>query len=411
MKIKNIKSVTCICIVIAFILFYRTISGVCYASGIAIGNESVTVSFYGDDSGVYYRITDPKGRRTGYDPISRQTIEEFPAAFDFSLKIKDEISEKYHGSADLNLIPGIYSMEVIGAALTLYTVDISIMRRIAGAGPEGFDFKTLKLTPEQIATIKARFTHFIFDGVIDKGLTSKFQFTYTSDPKKPAGTATRIASPSSLRQDITLSRKIGWIGSDGIMNSLLKKVDAFEASIAKGNKKAAENQLNALINEVEAQRGKHISANAAKMLIEDAQYLIRQVADCPASSPDTDGDGIVDACDLDDDGDGILDAVDNCPLNANPEQADADGDGIGDACDLMTDTDRDGIADSTDNCPSVFNPDQADGNGNGIGDACESSDMDNDRDGIPDFRDNCPFVYNPDQRDSDRNGIGDACDR
>jgi hypothetical protein len=42
-------------------------------------------------------------------------------------------------------------------------------------------------------------------------------------------------------------------------------------------------------------------------------------AQANAGSPDTDGDGIVDACD-------------NCPNNANADQADADSDGMGDAC-------------------------------------------------------------------------------
>jgi hypothetical protein len=42
-------------------------------------------------------------------------------------------------------------------------------------------------------------------------------------------------------------------------------------------------------------------------------------AQAHAGSPDSDGDGIVDACD-------------NCPDNANADQADADNDGMGDAC-------------------------------------------------------------------------------
>jgi hypothetical protein len=35
----------------------------------------------------------------------------------------------------------------------------------------------------------------------------------------------------------------------------------------------------------------------------------------------------------DTDGDGVCNDTDNCPLDANPDQADSDGDGVGDACD------------------------------------------------------------------------------
>ena len=72
---------------------------------------------------------------------------------------------------------------------------------------------------------------------------------------------------------------------------------------------------------------------------------------------------------VDSDGDGIRDEEDNCPANANPNQADRDGDGVGDVCD---------------NCPDVANPDQRDSDGDGVGDACEGGpvtcDMDDDGD-------------------------------
>ena len=43
---------------------------------------------------------------------------------------------------------------------------------------------------------------------------------------------------------------------------------------------------------------------------------------------------------VDGDGDGIADRVDNCPLDANPDQADADSDGVGDVCDIAALGDR-----------------------------------------------------------------------
>ena len=78
-------------------------------------------------------------------------------------------------------------------------------------------------------------------------------------------------------------------------------------------------------------------------------------------SPDIDGDGIDNACELcpigsDSDADLICSTVDNCPFDSNPGQADTDADGIGDVCD---------------NCAESSNPGQDDVDLDGFGDACE----------------------------------------
>jgi hypothetical protein len=87
----------------------------------------------------------------------------------------------------------------------------------------------------------------------------------------------------------------------------------------------------------------------------------------------------------DGDGDGVFDLDDNCPDDANTDQADGDSDGVGDACD---------------NCGGNANQDQADGDGDGVGDVC----------------DNCPDDANADQSPDacvilpDQNGGGDSFD-
>ena len=110
---------------------------------------------------------------------------------------------------------------------------------------------------------------------------------------------------------------------------------------------------------------------------------------------DTDGDGMSNDADKDDDNDGVLDVDDAFPLNAdesldtdndgqgNNADPDDDNDGVLDAEELMNgtdplkaDSDDDTINDADDNCPINANMDQADTDANGIGDVC---------DGLPDI--------------------------
>jgi len=84
----------------------------------------------------------------------------------------------------------------------------------------------------------------------------------------------------------------------------------------------------------------------------------------------------------DSDKDGVGDSVDNCPSNANMDQADFDK--MGDACD--TDDDNDGVSDSLDQ----FDTDPMDwADFDKIGD---SKDTDDDNDGILDTEDSSPLL-------------------
>ena len=174
---------------------------------------------------------------------------------------------------------------------------------------------------------------------------------------------------------------------------------------------------------------------------------------------DHDADGDADCVDADDDDDGVLDdgdasgeggdqpcaggeaalCDDNCPLEANADQADLDGDGVGDACDEDKDGDGFAAADEggsdCDDLDATVSPGvvegQPDPDGcelcNGADDDCDGEvdegcldedadgivdclQSDWDEDGIPDGIDNCPDDPNPEQLDLDADGLGDVCD-
>ncbi|USK36708.1 hypothetical protein LIT25_26660 (plasmid) [Bacillus sp. F19] len=71
-----------------------------------------------------------------------------------------------------------------------------------------------------------------------------------------------VASIDSLKAVVTRIVDTKWIDNAGIADSLQDKL--------------ANNELKGFVNEVKAQSGKHISGEAAKYLLRDAQYLDAQ---------------------------------------------------------------------------------------------------------------------------------------
>jgi hypothetical protein len=70
----------------------------------------------------------------------------------------------------------------------------------------------------------------------------------------------------------------GKITDNGVLKSLLQKLQGVKDSLIKGQTTAAINRLAAFINEVQAQSGKHITEDAANLLIADAQWLIEWIS-------------------------------------------------------------------------------------------------------------------------------------
>ncbi len=83
-----------------------------------------------------------------------------------------------------------------------------------------------------------------------------------------------VVSVQSLQATVNRFFNEGKIDNGGIRTSLLVKLVNAQALLDAGQTRAATNVLRAFINEVEAQTGKHITADAAAVLIADAREVI-----------------------------------------------------------------------------------------------------------------------------------------
>ncbi|MBK7826397.1 thrombospondin type 3 repeat-containing protein [Nannocystis sp.] len=148
--------------------------------------------------------------------------------------------------------------------------------------------------------------------------------------------------------------------------------------------------------------------------------------DANANQADADNDDLGDVCDAcpddpdnDVDKDLVCGDVDLCPDDPDPDQEDADSDALGDACDACpadpdNDVDLDLVCGDVDLCPQDADPNQEDADSDTLGDVCDACpndpDNDADADAVCGDLDNCPIDANPGQEDGDMNGMGDACD-
>lgn len=86
-----------------------------------------------------------------------------------------------------------------------------------------------------------------------------------------------IATIESLQATVDRLCKENYITNKGVCNSLRQKLDAALAARNRGQTNAAVNILQALQNEVNAQTGKAIKPEAARMLLMDSSYVIQSL--------------------------------------------------------------------------------------------------------------------------------------
>jgi|GEM_PF-5357053 len=138
----------------------------------------------------------------------------------------------------------------------------------AGLLPAGATFDPMthvfSWTPDQFQSGDTEITFFVTDG-------------FASDSETITITVQQVSDPSEQLQSFKLYIE-GLNLQKGTANSLLTKIENAIKSLEKGNIQAANGQLKAFINEVNAQSGKKIPSDIAEILKEKVQGIIQSIS-------------------------------------------------------------------------------------------------------------------------------------
>uniref|UniRef100_UPI004057C0A7 choice-of-anchor L domain-containing protein n=1 Tax=Candidatus Electronema sp. TaxID=2698783 RepID=UPI004057C0A7 len=103
------------------------------------------------------------------------------------------------------------------------------------------------------------------------------------NPNSASVTFNVTVDSKGLLTSLEFMRSLGWIRNNGVCNGLAAKLKAAIASTKKGTKKnkikAAENQLRAFLNQLNAQKGKAVNQQAYDVLKASTLYVIEHLAD------------------------------------------------------------------------------------------------------------------------------------
>jgi len=228
---------------------------------------------------VEFIVTDPEGRRLGFDPRTRDYHAELTGGYDrpwfwnpYEGKaelVRDPAPgrggrggkrpDSYTTFAEFGLVEGEYTVEVVGMGPTEYSV-----RVLLSPGDPGESMK-----------FRAR-------GVIDKDKSVVYRFTYRADPEGPAGAFEKLISTEGLKQEVVLFHENRWIRRRGVAKRLLAKVEAAEDALSMGNGSAARDYLGDFMDEVRGLSRKQIAKEKSAILVDDARYLADRLCGGPA---------------------------------------------------------------------------------------------------------------------------------
>ncbi len=207
-------------------------------------------------SPIEFVATDPAGNETGFDPTTGTHFSQIPSSSYATDSILDDIDPLSGDTTPVvkNLevlapLSGTFNLKVFGTGIGDFTLDF-VAHDINGN--ESVQSLTGSTIPGAIAT---------------------FAIAYSSAVGSTVS-VTHIVTFNTLAADVGVARAAGLIHNNGIVNSLLQKLQAASVAVTGGEVNTAADILGAFVNEVFAQAGKHIDATAVNLLTSDVAALL-----------------------------------------------------------------------------------------------------------------------------------------
>ncbi len=196
-------------------------------------------------------VTDPLGRKIGFDPSTATDFREISTAAYFRDSLNDDVTgtpdQEISHSVEINQpSAGIYRITATGLKASSYLIDIHAFATDGSA-----------LTPLTVS------------GISGSGSTGTVDINLAPTPDGVIS-ATRVASYGSTLGDIANSLQLTLIDNQGIANALSSKIEAASAASDRRDYTSERNNLNAFIQQVNAQANKHIKGIAPEVLLADS---------------------------------------------------------------------------------------------------------------------------------------------
>ena len=159
---------------------------------------------------------------------------------------------------------------IAGASANAYNITspgLPGIRQLTAAAD--YDVDTLPVAPPKDPSDLSRYNS-------DFGaILSNFKFIQlTVGPTAPPADFRSLEFLQTIQSYKEQALRLGWIDNLGIANSLDSKIIAARQAVQAGDNGAARNILNALLNEIEAQSGKHLTSEAVALLKFNTLFLI-----------------------------------------------------------------------------------------------------------------------------------------